>query len=127
MAAPLDVISGAGALFALGGAGNETEHIGYGYDFPPIKERLDRLEEALTIAKAMFTEDRPSFSGRYYRIERALNVPKPVQPGGPKIMVGGGGEQRTLKIAARLADMTHWFPLGFDVLQHKTEVLARHC
>ena len=127
MASTLDVISGGRALFGLGAAWNETEHNGYGYDFPPIKERMDRLEEALTIARAMFTEDRASFTGRYYRIDQALNVPKPVQPGGPRIMVGGGGEQRTVKIAARFADMTHWFPLGFDMLQHKTEVLATHC
>jgi alkanesulfonate monooxygenase SsuD/methylene tetrahydromethanopterin reductase-like flavin-dependent oxidoreductase (luciferase family) len=54
-------------------------------------------------------------------------VPRPIQQGGPKIIVGGGGEQRTLKIAAKYADMTHWFPLGFDVLKHKTEVLEQHC
>jgi alkanesulfonate monooxygenase SsuD/methylene tetrahydromethanopterin reductase-like flavin-dependent oxidoreductase (luciferase family) len=75
----------------------------------------------------MFREDRPSFEGRHYRIDRALNVPRPIQPGGPKIIVGGGGEQRTLRIAAKHADMTHWFPLGFDTLKHKDEVLVRHC
>ena len=123
----LDVISGGRAILGLGAAWNEDEHAAYGVDFPPIGERMDRLDEALTIAKAMFTEDRPSFTGRYYRIERALNVPKPIQPGGPKILVGGGGEQRTLKIAAKHADMTHWFPLGLETLLHKTEVLARHC
>lgn len=127
MATTLDVISGGRALLGLGAAWNETEHIGYGYDFPPIRERMDRLEEALTISKAMFTEDRPTFSGRYYRIDQALDSPRPIQPGGPKIMVGGGGEQRTLKIAARFADMTHWFPLGLDALQHKNEVLIQHC
>ena len=120
----LDVISGGRAILGLGAAWNEDEHAGYGVDFPPIGERMDRLDEALTIAKAMFTEDRPSFTGRLYRIERALNVPEPIQPGGPKILVGGGGEQRTLKIAAQHADMTHWFPLGLEVLRHKTEVLA---
>jgi F420-dependent oxidoreductase-like protein len=127
MVTTLDVISGGRAILGLGAAWNEAEHIGYGYDFPPIKERMDRLEEALTIAKAMFTEERASFAGRYSHIDRALNEPKPIQPGGPKILVGGGGEQRTLKIAARFADMTHWFPLGLDVLRHKNEVLEGHC
>src|SRR6187551_2143335 len=126
-ATTLDVISGGRAILGIGAAWNDVEHAGYGYEFPPIRERMDRLDEALTIIRAMFTEDRPSFAGRYYRIEDALNVPRPVQPRGPRILVGGGGEQRTLKIAAKHADMTHWFPLGFDVLRHKTEVLERHC
>ena len=126
-ATTLDTISGGRALLGLGAAWNDVEHAGYGYDFPSIGERMDRLEEALTIIRAMFAEERPSFQGTYYRIEDALNVPRPVQPGGPKILVGGGGEKRTLKIAARFADMTHWFPLGFEVLQRKTEILAGYC
>jgi len=88
---------------------------------------MDRLDEALTICRLMFTEVRPSFAGRYYRIDAALNVPRPIQQGGPRVLVGGGGEQRTLKIAAKHADMTHWFPLGIDALRHKNEVLLRHC
>ncbi len=123
----LDVLSGGRAVLGLGAAWNDDEHLGYGFPFPPIKERMDRLDEALTICKALFSEERPSFEGRFYRIDRALNVPRPIQPGGPKIIVGGGGEQRTLRIAAKHADMTHWFPLGLDVLRHKNEVLERHC
>jgi F420-dependent oxidoreductase-like protein len=123
----LDTISGGRAILGIGAAWNDVEHEGYGFAFPPVKERMDRLEEALTIAKAMFTEDRPSFVGRYSRIDQALNVPRPVQPGGPPILVGGGGEQRTLRIAARFADMTHWFAIGLEALVHKTEVLERHC
>jgi F420-dependent oxidoreductase-like protein len=123
----LDVISGGRALLGIGAAWNEDEHRGYGVEFPPVRERMDRLDEALTICRAMFTEERPTFSGRYYRIESALNRPRPITPGGPPILVGGGGEQRTLKIAAKHADMTHWFPLGLEVLKHKTEVLERHC
>jgi F420-dependent oxidoreductase-like protein len=126
-ATTLDTISGGRAILGLGAAWNEVEHEGYGFDFPPIGERMDRMEEALAIIKAMFTEDRPTFTGRHYRIERALNVPRPVQPGGPRIMVGGGGEQRTLRIAAKYADMTHWFALGLEGLKHKTEVLERYC
>jgi len=126
-ATTLDVISGGRALLGMGAAWNEEEHIGYGYDFPPVGERMDRLDEALTIIRAMFTEERPSFSGHHYRIREVLNVPRPIQPGGPRILVGGGGEKRTLKIAAKHADLTHWFPLGFDVLRRKTEILAGYC
>jgi F420-dependent oxidoreductase-like protein len=127
MATTLDVISGGRAILGIGAAWNDEEHRGYGYDFPPVRERMDRLDEALTIIRAMFTEDRPSFTGTHYRIEQALNVPRPVQPGGPPILVGGGGEQRTLRIAAKYADMTHWFPLGLETLRRKNEVLAGHC
>ena len=127
MVTTLDVISKGRAILGLGAAWNEVEHEGYGYEFPRVGERMDRLDEALTIIEAMLSEDRPSFEGKHYRIREARNVPKPVQPGGPPIMIGGGGEQRTLKIAAKYADMTHWFPLGFEVLRHKTEVLEGYC
>jgi F420-dependent oxidoreductase-like protein len=126
-ATTLDVISGGRAILGLGAAWNEEEHIGYGFDFPPVRERMDRLDEALTIIRAMFAEERPSFDGRHYRVSEVLNVPRPIQPGGPRVMVGGGGEQRTLKIAAKHADMTHWFPLGLDVLRHKNAVLEGYC
>jgi F420-dependent oxidoreductase-like protein len=122
----LDVISKGRAILGLGAAWNEAEHIGYGFDFPPIKERMDRLDEALTICRLMFTEERPSFAGTHYRIERALNRPRPIQPGGPKILVGGAGERRTLRIAARHADLTHWFG-NLEVLRHKLEVFEQHC
>jgi F420-dependent oxidoreductase-like protein len=123
----LDVISRGRAVLGIGAAWNEEEHAGYGLPFPPVRERMDRLDEALTICRLMFTEDRATFEGRHYRIENAINSPRPVQSGGPRILVGGGGEQRTLKIAARHADMTHWFALGLDALRHKNEVLIRHC
>ena len=123
----LDVLSGGRAILGIGAAWNEEEHIGYGIDFPPVKERMDRLEEALTIARLMFTEERPSFDGRHYRIHEALNSPRPLQAAGPPVLVGGGGEQRTLRIAAKFADMTHWFALGLDALRHKDELLVRYC
>ncbi len=127
LATTLDTISGGRAMIGLGAAWFEQEHRAFGFAFPPIGERMDRLDEALTIVKAMFTQDRPSFTGRYYRIDEALNVPRPVQPGGPRIVVGGMGEQRTLKIAATHADATHWFPVGLETLRRKTDVLARYC
>jgi F420-dependent oxidoreductase-like protein len=122
----LDVISKGRAVLGIGAAWNESEHAGYGFEFPSIGRREDRLEEALTIARAMFTQERPSFEGAYYRIDRALNRPRPIRPGGPKILVGGGGEKRTLKIAARYADITNWFG-SFEEATHKLGVLDRHC
>jgi len=127
MATTLDVISGGRAVLGLGAAWFEAEHEGFGFAFPPIKERMDRLDEALTIAKAMFRNERSTFSGRFYETRDVLNIPQPVQAGGPLILVGGGGEQRTLRIAAKHADMTHWFPLGFETLARKTAILAGYC
>ena len=127
MVTTLDITSVGRAILGLGAAWNESEHEGYGFDFPRVGERMDRLDEALTIAKAMFTEDRATFEGRFSHVQDALNVPNPVQAGGPPNMFGGGGEQRTMRSAAKHADMTHWFPLGFDLLKHKTEVLEGYC
>jgi F420-dependent oxidoreductase-like protein len=127
MATSLDVISGGRAMLGLGAAWNDVEHAGYGFEFPPVKERMDRLDEALTIVRLMFDEDRPSFAGEHYQVNEVLNFPRPIQPGGPPIMVGGVGEQRTLRIAAKHADMTHWFALSMDELRHKKELLARYC
>ena len=126
MVTTLDVISKGRAICGIGAAWNESEHVGYGFDFPPIRERMDRLDEALTIIKLMFTEERPSFAGTHYRIDRALNDPRPLQPGGPKILVGGGGETRTLRLVARHADMSHWFGSLADITR-KGEILNRYC
>ncbi|HEY4753925.1 MAG TPA: LLM class F420-dependent oxidoreductase [Candidatus Limnocylindrales bacterium] len=122
-ATTLDVISGGRAVFGLGAAWNEDEHIAFGFDFPPVKERMDRLDEALTIVRGMFTQQRSGFEGAHYKTVDVINVPRPVQPGGPRILVGGGGEQRTLRIAAKHADITHWFPLGMETLNRKTDLL----
>jgi F420-dependent oxidoreductase-like protein len=123
----LDVISKGRAILGIGAAWNEDEHRGYGYDFPPIGRRMDRLEEAVQIARLMFTEERPSFEGNFYRIERALNVPRPVQKGGPKILIGGGGEKRTLRILARFGDIGHWFGGPLEDLKRKRQVFEEHC
>ena len=122
----LDVISGGRAILGIGAAWNVQEHEGYGWDFPSDGERLSRLEEALQICRAMFTEERPTFEGKYYRIQEALNVPRPVTPGGPPILVGGGGERRTLKFVAKYADASNIFG-NVEGVQHKLEVLKRHC
>src|SRR5438270_3210285 len=122
----LDVVSSGRAILGLGAAWNQDEHRGYGYQFPPVGERISRLEEALQICRAMFREEAPTFEGRYYRIEGALNFPRPVQPNGPPIMIGGGGEQRTLKLVAQYADMCNIFGDPATV-RHKMDVLERHC
>lgn len=122
----LDVISNGRAVFGLGAAWNDDEHLGYGIDFPEIRERLDRMEEALQICRLMFTQERPSFEGRYYRIDRALNHPRPIQAGGPRILIGGTGERRTLRLLARFGDMGNWFG-SLEELKHKREVFLTHC
>ena len=122
----LDVISGGRAFLGIGAAWFDVEHEGLGVDFPPVKERMDRLEEAIQICRAMFRGERPTFDGEYYRTKDAINVPAPVRAGGPPIMVGGQGEKRTLKIMATYAEMAN-FTSGYDELPRKLEVLAGHC
>jgi F420-dependent oxidoreductase-like protein len=121
-----DIISGGRAILGLGAAWNEDEHKGYGFEFPPMRERMDRLEEALEICHLMFTEERPSFQGTSYRLDRALNNPRPIQPGGPKILIGGSGEKRTLRMVARFGDISNWWG-SMDELKHKNDVLQAHC
>jgi F420-dependent oxidoreductase-like protein len=122
----LDVISSGRAILGLGAAWNDDEHAGYGYDFPSVKERLDRLEEALQICRAMFTEEAPSFTGSQYRIAEALNNPRPIRPSGIPILVGGGGERRLLALVARYADACNLFG-DVATIRHKLDVLDRHC
>ena len=123
----LDVISKGRAILGLGAAWNEDEHVGYGFEYPPIARRMDRLAEAVTIARLMFTEERPSFEGKFFRIDRALNVPRPIQKGGPKILIGGGGEKRTLRILAEHGDIGHWFGGPIEDLKRKKAVFEEHC
>jgi F420-dependent oxidoreductase-like protein len=126
MATTLDVVSSGRAILGIGAAWNEEEHTGYGFDFPPVGERMDRLEEALQICRATFTEKAPTFAGRYYRIDAARNQPRPVEPEGIPILVGGSGERRTLRLVARYADACNIFG-DLEAVRHKLDVLARHC
>ncbi len=122
----LDVISGGRAILGIGAAWNEDEHAGYGFEFPPVGQRLDRLEEALQVCRAMFSQQSPSFSGSHYSIHDALNIPRPLRPDGIPILVGGGGERRTLALVARYADACNLFG-DVATIRHKLEVLDRHC
>jgi alkanesulfonate monooxygenase SsuD/methylene tetrahydromethanopterin reductase-like flavin-dependent oxidoreductase (luciferase family) len=121
----LDVISSGRAILGIGAAWNDDEHAGYGFDFPPVKERMDRLEEALQIIRAMFSEQAPSFEGRYYRIQQVLNNPKPIR-GRIPILIGGSGEKRTLRLVAQYGDACNLFG-DPDTIRHKIDVLERHC
>jgi F420-dependent oxidoreductase-like protein len=122
----LDIISGGRAVLGIGAAWHDIEHEGLGFDFPPAGERLDRLEEALQICRAMFREESPTFEGRYYRIRGATNLPRPLQSNGPAILVGGGGERRTLRLVAQYADACN-ISGDLATIRHKLEVLDRHC
>jgi F420-dependent oxidoreductase-like protein len=122
----LDVVSRGRAILGIGGAWYDVEHNGLGVEYPSDRVRLDMLEEAVQICRAMFTGDDVSFTGTHYRLDHARNLPRPVQPGGPKIMIGGGGEKRTLRLVALYADKCN---VTGDVktLARKIEVLHRHC
>jgi F420-dependent oxidoreductase-like protein len=126
MVTTLDIISKGRAILGIGAAWYEPEHDGFGFDFPGAGVRLDRLEEAVQICRAMFREDHASWSGRYYSITDARNVPRPIQPGGPPIMIGGSGERRTLRLVAHYGDMCN-VAGGPATVAHKLDVLRTHC
>ena len=122
----LDVISRGRAILGIGGAWYDAEHQGLGIDYPSDRVRLDMLEEAVQVCRAMFTGDDVSFTGTHYRLDHARNLPRPVQAGGPKIMIGGGGEKRTLRLVARYADQCN-VTGDVSTLARKIGVLRRHC
>lgn len=122
----VDVLSGERVFMGLGAARAEEEAKAYGIPLPPGAERLDRLEEAVQIITKMWTEERASFSGKYYQIEEAYCNPKPIQIPHPPLLVGGSGERRTLKIVAKYADASNVFGSPVTV-KRKLEVLREYC
>jgi F420-dependent oxidoreductase-like protein len=122
----LDVVSHGRAVLGIGAAWNEQEATEYGYDWPGTGERMDRLEDALRICRAMFTRERATVEGIHTSVHDALNVPQPLQPGGPPILIGGGGERRTLRLVAQYADACNLFG-DVATVRHKLDVLDRHC
>src|SRR6195256_2682412 len=124
----LDVLSGGRAWLGIGAAWNEAESRGLGIPFPPISERFERLEETLKICLAMWEGKRGTekpLEGKHYRLERPLNVPQSLSRPHPPILIGGGGEQKTLRLVARYADACNLFPT--PQLAHKLDVLRAHC
>jgi F420-dependent oxidoreductase-like protein len=125
IATTLDIISGGRAVFGIGAAWNEEEHRAYGFDFPPLKERFERLEDALQIARLMFTQSESSIEGRHYRIDGALNNPQPLR-GDIPILIGGSGERKTLRFVAKYGDGCNVFG-DVEQVKHLMGVLERHC
>lgn len=103
----LDVISGGRAICGLGAAWYEEEHKAFGYEYPPTKTRFEMLEEAIEIAQAMFAGDSPTIEGKHARTYEVPNVPAPVTPGGPPLLIGGAGEKKTLPLAVKTADASN--------------------
>ncbi len=124
----LDVLSGGRAYLGIGAAWFEREHLALGVPFPPLKERFERLEETLQIALQMWSGEVGPYNGNYYQLAETLNSPQAVSTPHPPILIGGTGEQKTLRFVARYGDACNLFArLGDDALRHKLDVLKRHC
>jgi F420-dependent oxidoreductase-like protein len=123
----LDVLSRGRAVLGLGAAWYEREHLGLGVPFPPLKERFERLEETLQVCLQMWSEDDGPFHGRHYQLAETVCVPPPVQRPHPRILIGGSGEQKTLRLVARYAGACNLFGDEPEAVAHKLDVLRRHC
>ena len=126
MATTVDIISKGRLVFGIGAGWHEAEFNGFMGRFPPARERLRGLRETIKICTNMFTNERTTHNGSLYQVDNVLNSPQPIQKPIP-IMIGGGGEKVTLKIAARYADISHFFTNNVDTLTHKLAVLENHC
>jgi F420-dependent oxidoreductase-like protein len=125
VAASIDVITGGRVEMGIGGGWYEHEYLAYGYPFPKPSVRLGELDEAVQIMQLMWTEDEASFAGTHYTIDGAICRPRPIQDTIP-MWIAGGGEQLTLRTAAKYADFTN-FGQTLDNFRHKSAVLERHC
>ncbi len=126
MAATLDHISDGRLNVGMGAGWMQSEHDGYGIALPAARERLDRLDEALTAMKLLFTKRRANFKGQYYALNDALCEPKPIQKPYPRLVIGGAGEKRTLRVVARHADEWNG-EVGPDGMKRKIDILREHC
>ncbi|MGH7791461.1 MAG: LLM class F420-dependent oxidoreductase [Thermodesulfobacteriota bacterium] len=126
----LDVLTGGRAYLGIGAGWYEREAVGLGFPFPPLKERLERLEETLQIAKQMWSGDVKSYNGKYYHLTEPINNPLPFSKPHPPILVGGWGEKKTLRLVAQYADACNLYGPPFasnDEIARKLDVLKRHC
>ena len=124
----LDVLSGGRANFGIGAAWYEREAVGLGFPYPPTAERFERLEETLQIAKHLWSGDLAPYEGKHYRLPEPINSPQPLSQPHPPILIGGGGEKKTLRFVAQYADACNLFAFGgLEQLRHKLDVLKGHC
>ena len=124
----LDVLSGGRAWFGIGAGWYEREHIGLGVPFPTLKERFERVEETLQIARLMWSGEVAEYEGKYYRLAETLNSPQVISRPQPPILVGGAGEQKTLRLVAKYGDACNFFAaLGDEALVRKLDVLRTDC
>jgi alkanesulfonate monooxygenase len=121
----LDVLSEGRAWLGIGAAWNQEESVGLGLPFPPTAERFERLEEALQICLQMWTDDESPYEGKHYKLGRTLNVPQALQRPHPPILIGGGGEKKTLRLVAQYADACNLF--AGPELERKLDILRGHC
>ncbi|MEY2996552.1 MAG: hypothetical protein RLZ86_50 [Actinomycetota bacterium] len=122
----LDVVSGGRLEWGIGAGWYENEYRAYGYEFPKPKDRIGMLRESVEIVRSMWTERETTFKGKYYEVVRANCDPKPVQSPRPPILIGGGGEQLTLRVVAEHADCSN-FGGRLDEWIRKRDTLWRHC
>lgn len=127
IAATVDVISNGRLDFGIGAGWNEYEHESMGIPLYKPGERIRRLDEACEIIKRLFTEPTVDFDGRYYQLKDARSEPKPVQQPYPPFVIGGGGEQLTLRVVAKYADIWNYTGSSVEEFAHKVEVLRGHC
>jgi alkanesulfonate monooxygenase SsuD/methylene tetrahydromethanopterin reductase-like flavin-dependent oxidoreductase (luciferase family) len=129
----LDILSGGRAIFGIGAGWFEEEHRALGIPFPARAERFERLEETVRIGLQMWADEgkyerAKPFRGRHYQLERTLNVPQSLQRPHPPILIGGGGERKTLRMVAKYADACNLLDkYTLDELAHKLDVLQEHC
>ena len=121
----LDVLSGGRALLGIGAAWFEEESHGLGLPFPPLAERFERLEEAIQICLQMWSDNDGPYQGTHYQLGRTLDSPHPLSTPRPRILIGGGGERKTLRLVAKYADACNLF--ATPELSHKLDVLKEHC
>jgi F420-dependent oxidoreductase-like protein len=123
----LDVLSGGRAVLALGAGWYQREHDAYGVPFPGLAERFERLEDTLRIAHQMWSDDDGPFRGIHHTLAETVCAPQPIRRPHPPILIGGGGERKTLRLVARYADASNLVASGYEEVSRKLGVLDRHC